>query len=284
MAIIVSAHTLWKISNKFKHYNISYNKFMWFCGLYEAEGSFSKPPPSQSKGQCVLKISSRDKDVIDRVSSILKVSTVQYKDGSKYMYRSQLVGIRAMKITLMMSPFLGNRRRKQIKNVLKNLTIIYNMPLEKKIVKQIERKLKNKEKLIDLSAEYNIGMTVISSIKNGNHYNQKHNKELKLLMPKISSCKNSKSDLHWLAGILEGDGSFLSTRPRISFNSIDKDTTQKVSKLCNSKYVFVPSRNQYFVMYERKDTISLMKSLYSLMGNRRKKQLKKWICNKCEVK
>ncbi len=101
----------------------------------------------------------------------------------------------------------------------------------------------------------------------------------------------NKKDTYWLAGLLEGEGSFMSGPPSspnlpvISMATTDEDIIQKVSELWNVKYH--PGRDNRRKNNEWKDVfvirirgaraVEFMKTLNPLMGNRRQSQIKRAI-------
>ncbi len=99
------------------------------------------------------------------------------------------------------------------------------------------------------------------------------------------------SDLHWLAGFLEGEGSFLkgppscSNLPIVQAVTTDEDVIYRVSQLFNTKHMEVcKERNivngwkpAYTVRLKGKKAVRLMKKLLPLMGERRQQQIQKAI-------
>lgn len=92
-------------------------------------------------------------------------------------------------------------------------------------------------------------------------------------------------ELHWLAGLLEGEGSFLKgppsspNQPRIGIQMTDYDIIWRVSKMFGVKYV-QPRRYEkngwkqcYCAVLRGSKAVDLMKRLRPLMGSRRKKQI-----------
>ncbi len=92
-------------------------------------------------------------------------------------------------------------------------------------------------------------------------------------------------DMFWLAGLLEGEGSFLKPAPsepkypRIIFPSSDEDIAQRVAKLFEVNYIYRrESRHPNWkpecnVSVKGKRAASIMGLLYPLMGERRKRQI-----------
>jgi hypothetical protein len=92
--------------------------------------------------------------------------------------------------------------------------------------------------------------------------------------------------LHWLAGLLEGDGHFGARaaqgqgqiKPYISINLIDLDTIVRVSNLFDTTYCIVPPAKSHWNMAYKATLVGkraylLMQTLHPLMGERRKQQL-----------
>lgn len=95
-----------------------------------------------------------------------------------------------------------------------------------------------------------------------------------------------KSDLYWLAGILEGEGSFLKgppskpNQPLIKIEMTDKDVIVRVSKIFGIGYYFAdrkPYKRVYRTILRGSSAVVLMRKLYPLMGIRRKDQITKAI-------
>lgn len=110
----------------------------------------------------------------------------------------------------------------------------------------------------------------------------------------IQQEKISEIELAWLAGLLEGEGSFCkappseSNRPRISLQMTDKDVVEKVAKMFGVAYMY-PRRHvgttwkQCFqVVLRGKRAIELMKHLYPYMGERRKSRIDEVIASYTE--
>ncbi len=92
-------------------------------------------------------------------------------------------------------------------------------------------------------------------------------------------------DLHWLAGLLEGEGSFLKgppsapNQPRICCQMTDRDVIQRVAGLFEVHYInkVVPRipiwKTSYQVLIRGIKAVELMKTLRPLMGERRQSQI-----------
>jgi len=92
-----------------------------------------------------------------------------------------------------------------------------------------------------------------------------------------------KKDLFWLAGLFEGEGSFVKPAPceakypRLRITMTDFDIIQKVMSLFNVKYIHTRKdekrRNRYVVSKGGKEAVEFMKQLRPLMGQRRQAQI-----------
>jgi hypothetical protein len=92
-------------------------------------------------------------------------------------------------------------------------------------------------------------------------------------------------DRFWLAGLLEGEGSFLKgppckpNLPRISLQMTDQDITEKAASLLGVSSVkgCKPKKEHhkqcYAVVVRGAKAVEIMKELFPLMGERRKKQI-----------
>jgi hypothetical protein len=91
-------------------------------------------------------------------------------------------------------------------------------------------------------------------------------------------------NLYWLAGLLEGEGSFmkptpsLPNRPVISVQMTDEDVISRVANILGCSYYHVPSKNPkwkdtFCIRVRGKKAVSWMNELRPLMGNRRQQQI-----------
>ncbi len=91
-------------------------------------------------------------------------------------------------------------------------------------------------------------------------------------------------NLHWLAGILEGEGSFMRgipsspNRVRIAVQMTDRDVIERVARLWNGAVYECKARNprhkaSYRAQLDRSGAVALMILLRPLMGQRRQGQI-----------
>lgn len=97
----------------------------------------------------------------------------------------------------------------------------------------------------------------------------------------------ASDELYWLAGFLEGEGSFMKgppsapNRPTISMVSTDLDVAERVARLLGVNYIqhTRPTnkkwKKQYSVLLRGAKAVAMMELLRPLMGERRRQQIDK---------
>lgn len=95
----------------------------------------------------------------------------------------------------------------------------------------------------------------------------------------------NNADLYWLAGLLEGEGSFLSgppskpNRTRISLQMTDRDVVERAAAILGSRMCVARSRQEahhkgsYITMISYQRARDWMARLRPLMGERRQSQI-----------
>lgn len=98
-----------------------------------------------------------------------------------------------------------------------------------------------------------------------------------------------KHDIYWVAGLLEGEGSFTSKAnkfPRVTCEMTDEDVIKKLHSLLGGQ-LYKPTKRQshwkqswQWTYVKSHEAAAFMQKIYPYMGERRKKQidntLKKW--------
>jgi hypothetical protein len=91
-------------------------------------------------------------------------------------------------------------------------------------------------------------------------------------------------DLHWLAGLLEGEGTFLAgppsapRSPAVQVSMVDRDIIERAGALLDAAVTMVPSRREgwrtaYCVRVRGARAVMWMQRLRPLMGTRRQVQI-----------
>lgn len=97
-------------------------------------------------------------------------------------------------------------------------------------------------------------------------------------------------DLHWLAGLIEGEGSFLAGPPSaprspiVQVSMVDRDIIERAGALLGSGVTVVPSRREgwrtaYCVRIRGARAVRWMERLRPLMGTRRQAQIDRAIAS-----
>jgi hypothetical protein len=98
-------------------------------------------------------------------------------------------------------------------------------------------------------------------------------------------------ELAWLAGLLEGEGSFFLAKksngfayPRVSLNMTDEDIIQRVASMLERRYWPFPRKpprkTQYALQLEGRPAIKLMEDILPFMGIRRSAKIQELIQHK----
>jgi|SRR6187399_2427016 len=91
------------------------------------------------------------------------------------------------------------------------------------------------------------------------------------------------NDIHWVAGILEGEATFGNLKniyPRIILNMCDLDIVQRVRNIMDSSAKIYPRDNgtnhrvSYTLRISKQSAIGWMMTIYPLMGNRRQERIR----------
>ena len=96
----------------------------------------------------------------------------------------------------------------------------------------------------------------------------------------------SSHDLYWLAGLLEGEGSFLPGspsaphRPTIQLEMIDEDVMARVGRLVGPKVITCKARRpewsaSYAIRIRGAEAVAWMRALRPLLGRRRQVQVER---------
>lgn len=94
-----------------------------------------------------------------------------------------------------------------------------------------------------------------------------------------------ENEKYWLAGILEGEGSFLRgppsspNQPRIALQMSDKDIVERVAELFNVNYIHenIPDEENWSTVYritvKGSNAVEIMRLVKPIMGERRTQQI-----------
>jgi hypothetical protein len=264
---------------------------VWLAGLLEAEGTFLQAPPSSPRCP-VISCRMTDRDVVARVATMFGATVVAIDKGR---YRTEFAAVRkgVVAVALMgdLMPLMGERRRKAIDAA----TSSYVPPLRKlsfEKADEIRRLYSGGESVSALSRSYAIARQTIHQILKREIYRAPKPTawlDTPGFLRDVSSPPEGFSlpEFVWLAGWLEGEGSFLAPppsdpgRPRISAEGRDRDVIEEVARLLEIKPGPGTNRRKtnwsktWRVLKQGGRAATLMEALRPLMGRRRSAQIQR---------
>jgi hypothetical protein len=261
----------------------------WLAGLLEAEGTFLRPAPS-GRRLPIVACQMTDADVVDRVASDFgtKSATVP-RPGRRCVYAAKLKGSRAAALMIDLAPLMGARRTRAIAEALSAYS-----PPDRKLDYLAAEEIRDLRALGAsvswLARSFCVARSTIRQVL----------AEAILFEPPVTPWRAQESiagvtdpanvslpEVWWLAGWLEGEGSFLAPppsdpkRPRVSGVTRDRDVAAEVGRLLG----VTPTRSYdrrarrrgwsptWHVLGRGRPALAWMAALYPLMGTRRRQQI-----------
>jgi len=187
-------------------------------------------------------------------------------------------------------PLMGERRQQAIDAALHR----YRPPARKlsfDVAEEIRRRFALGESVSSLARDYKVARQTIHPILKGRIYRAPPHRPWRDQMqtlPRVDAPPwMSEHELHWLAGWLEGEGSFLTPPPsdpdgpRISGVTKDRDVAAEVARLfrvkpCHENSERIRARGwspTWRILVRGGPAISLMTALMAMMGRRRKQRI-----------
>lgn len=103
---------------------MKHDDILWLAGLMEGEGSFSSYEHKDGGHYAAkLALAMRDKDIVQRAAKLLNARLRKEFDRryGKYMYVAGLSGMKAVRFSMLLYPYLGDRRRAQISRMYRRM-------------------------------------------------------------------------------------------------------------------------------------------------------------------
>ncbi len=261
----------------------------WVAGLLEGEGFFVKGPPSRPN-RPYIGLESTDEDVVARAASLMGVGSYALRkrfphERRRHIYAMRLSGRRAVAFMRLLAPFMGERRRRSIEAVCASFDPYPRSKLTPEQVRQIDAALRNGEAVQELGARFGVLRSMIRDVEHrrGKMYREVLEGEAPEYYG-VEPSTGGELTLHWLAGYLEGEGSFGVERrragiyARISMESVDEDVVAGVAQILGACYQRKAPRTpaarptfQCTITGER--AAQLMRLLAPLLGLRRRRQV-----------
>lgn len=262
----------------------------WLAGLLEAEGTFLKPSPSQPRLPAIA-CQMKDRDVIERVGSLFgtAVATIR-RPGPRTMYGIRIKGSRAVLLMSDLAPAMSERRRTAI-----DAAVAEYSPRSGKLnfgAAELIRHLESCVSVSRLAREFEVSRPTIRQVLDGSIYAPAdaswRSIERKAVPVHEGSVPFTLCELYWLAGWLEGEGSFVKPppsdprRPRISAQTCDADVAWEVGRLLAVSPHFTHGARErmkgwspsWRLLRRGRFAAQVMEALYPLMGSRRRAQIK----------
>lgn len=257
----------------------------WLAGLLEGEGSFVKGPPSDPRSP-IVRLSMTDEDVVCRVGRIFDRAVVGWDRKSerprKRVFITTLKGAAAVSLMKMLRPAMGTRRQKQIDRAL---AAPHAARIRARVrggactVPSCERELLGRGLCVEHYRSW---------LKSGQYEPTPTYRPVDLDPfagePLGVEPPNDHRSIAWLAGLLEGEGTFSENTgcPRVSVQMTDRDVVERARAVMRAPNVWPKKHSEYARrrgwsrMYATAATglrgAELMVKLRPFMGERRTRE------------
>lgn len=261
----------------------------WLAGLLEGEGSFVKGPPSSPR--CPrIQLPMTDCDVVERVARLFDRRVFRsdrgVERGYKPCYLTSLKGAAAVTLMRSLRPLMGARRRGQIDRAL-------SAPHQERI-----RWLRPATQCAVVGCSRPVRVRALCK----RHYHSWWKATRRGRTPKVTPVDAPpparldelpretvegdarRNDTAWLAGLLEGEGTFglNSGYPRVSVQMCDRDVLERAAEVVGGASVFDMNGARaaergwspaYGVAVTGARAADLMRELRPFMGARRSHEI-----------
>ncbi|MBN8637575.1 MAG: hypothetical protein J0M07_19790 [Anaerolineae bacterium] len=243
----------------------------------------------------------RDLDIIERVCDIFETKYANYspkKLNWSVTYKAVIRGSRAVELMRTLRPFMGQRRQKQIDRALDGyvdkspeMLLVTKAKLNEQQVYEIKQRIALKHTSKEIAADYGVTIFTIREIRQGKIW--KHvtlEAPMQPFVPMVTMVEPDFKSLDWLAGLLEGEGSFCPPAPTtpntpyISLAMTDEDIVARACEFFAVKPKFIerknPAHKNYFLGVLRGErAVELMNTLKPKLGQRRQAQIERALQN-----
>lgn len=282
---------------------IDEKRLYWLAGLLEGEASFMLTRSTKTNGpQPLIRIAMTDADIIQQVAGLFSVAVIEIparRNHWKAMYLTRVQGKRAYFLMQILEPLLGQRRQAKIRSILSAYSYVPNhvgsnnesAKLNEAQVRQIKQRIAQGETAKSIAQDFAVTHYAIWAIRSGKtwshvsaHDENRAAPEIENPIQVISGASEDAKTLHWLAGLLEGEGSFVPpppsapNQPAIQIAMTDEDVVARAADLFGVKYHSWQRKNSgHKVSYQAAlrggRAVEYMQKLYPLMGKRRQEQI-----------
>lgn len=261
---------------------------LWLAGLLEGEGTFLKPVPS-APGRPIISCRMTDLDVVELVAAVFGTS-VQAADKGPHRteYIAMIRGSRAARLMRILRPMMSERRQASIDRALDSYTPPgYKLSFE--AAEEIRRRYREGATISSLGRGFGVSRPTIRAVVQWRVYPLPDRfpwLPISWAIRGVTAAGTGLNwkELYWLAGWLEGEGSFTKpppsrrTQPRIQGGSSDEDVIQEVARLLRVKPRLAARRHDHWSPYwslivTGGRAVTLMQAIAPAMGKRRSRQI-----------
>ena len=236
-----------------------------------------------------------DHDVVERVARLFGTAMIAKKraDQERAMFTAVLKGRPATLLMRDLLPLMGDRRSARIDEIL----ACYRpspRKLDYQVAAEIRLLLKVGISVSELSRRFGVSRPTIRQVREGSIYPGDAAPRWRwgrsLVPPPVAIADDlSPEKFYWLAGWLEGEGSFCGPPPsdprrvRILGCTTDEDVAELVGRLLRVSPTFSHTKAcrekgwspTWKILKRGSGAVELMQSLHALMGERRKGQIER---------
>jgi hypothetical protein len=235
-----------------------------------------------------------DLDVVERVAFAFGTKVQSHRKGrNKTEFAATARGSTAAQLMTQVRPMMSGRRQSAIDRALRSYS-----PVEHKLsfpaAEEIRRRHRNGESVSALAREFGVARQTIHPILDGRIYREPREWPWRDLSERLGDVNGEttaldQAELYWLAGWLEGEGSFLKPPPsspraaRISASCCDEDVIREVARILgvapggersprNARWAPI-----WRVLLTGGRAVSIMRAVEPVMGARRQRQIREAI-------
>lgn len=270
----------------------------WLAGLLEGEGYFGLVK-NRDRWVAHLSLSMTDEDVVARAADLIGVSvgrTAARRVGWRATYRVAAKGSRALEIMRLVHPLCGERRTTRIDDVLarhEQRTPPSKLTVED--VRQIRRRLASgAETQTALADAFGVTRRVIRLVRDGIRREEPGRRPIGPF--EVEGVADQRLlNLAWLAGLLEGEGSFMlpppsaPRSPLVVLQMTDRDVVERAASLIGVSCYAMPLRNPnhrpvFMARARGLRAVSVMTAITDQMGQRRSERIAEAVASYCPQK
>lgn len=232
-----------------------------------------------------------DQDVVERVAACFGTKVHAIDRGTyRTEYAATIKGSRAVELMADLKPLMGNRRRRAIQDTVSDYTPPHRK-LSFEVANEIRGRFAQGESIASLSRAYHVRPQTVRPILRGEIYSsppltpwRDAPHDLRAAIPPSGI---SQAEFYWLAGWLEGEGSFMAPAPsdprrtRISAQTKDRDVVTEACRLlhvapsyCSNKrtksHGWAPT---WRLLLRGTRATDIMERLTPILGTRRQRQI-----------